>query len=136
MDPEDGRVVTNFIAQALRGAPLTVYGDGSQTRSFQYVDDLVEGIVRLMAVDYPEPVNLGNPEEYTMLELARLVQELVGTSLPIVHEPLPQDDPKQRRPDIRLARELLGWEPRVAVREGLLRTIAYFKEKGTIGRLP
>ncbi|MCL6567319.1 MAG: SDR family oxidoreductase [Meiothermus silvanus] len=136
MDPEDGRVVTNFIAQALRGEPLTIYGDGSQTRSFQYVDDLVEGIVRLMAVDYPEPVNLGNPEEYTMLELARLVQELVGTSLPIAHEPLPQDDPKQRRPDIRLARELLGWEPKVPVREGLLRTIAYFKEKGTIGRLP
>ena len=128
MDPEDGRVVTNFIAQALRGKPLTIYGDGSQTRSFQYIDDLVEGIVRLMKVDYSEPVNLGNPEEYTMIELARLVQELLGTSLPIVHEPLPQDDPKQRRPDIRLARELLGWEPRVPVREGLLRTIAYFKE--------
>jgi hypothetical protein len=128
MDPEDGRVVTNFIAQALRGKPLTIYGDGSQTRSFQYIDDLVEGIVRLMKVDYSEPVNLGNPEEYTMIELARLVQELLGTSLPIVHEPLPQDDPKQRRPDIRLARELLGWEPKVPVREGLLRTIAYFKE--------
>jgi nucleoside-diphosphate-sugar epimerase len=128
MDPEDGRVVTNFIAQALRGKPLTIYGDGSQTRSFQYIDDLVEGIVRLMKVDYSEPVNLGNPEEYTMIELARLVQELLGTSLSIVHEPLPQDDPKQRRPDIRLARELLGWEPKVPVREGLLRTIAYFKE--------
>lgn len=129
MDPEDGRVVTNFIAQALRGEPLTVYGDGSQTRSFQYVDDLVEGIVRLMAVDYPEPVNLGNPEEYTMLELAQLVQELAGTSLPIVHEPLPQDDPKQRRPDITVAKRLLGWEPRVPLREGLLRTIAHFKER-------
>jgi dTDP-glucose 4,6-dehydratase len=130
MDPDDGRVVSNFITQALRGEALTVYGDGSQTRSFQYVDDLVEGIVRLMGVDYSEPVNLGNPEEYTMLELAELVRELTGSKAGLEFRPLPQDDPKQRRPDIRLARELLGWEPRVPVREGLRRTIAYFKGEG------
>lgn len=127
MDPEDGRVVTNFITQALRGEPLTVYGDGSQTRSFQYVDDLIEGAVRLMAVDYPAPVNLGNPEEYTVLELARLVKELTGSSSPVVFEPLPQDDPKQRRPDIALAKRLLGWEPRVPVREGLQRAAEHFR---------
>jgi len=130
MDPDDGRVVSNFITQALRGEALTVYGDGSQTRSFQYVDDLVEGIVRLMGVDYSEPVNLGNPEEFTMLELAELVRELTGSKAGLEFRPLPQDDPKQRRPDIRLARELLGWEPRVPVREGLRRTIAYFKGEG------
>ncbi|MCS7058157.1 MAG: SDR family oxidoreductase [Meiothermus sp.] len=128
MDPEDGRVVTNFITQALQGRPLTIYGQGQQTRSFQYVDDLIEGIRRLMEVDYPEPVNLGNPEEYTMLELARLVLELTGSSSPLVYEPLPQDDPKQRRPDITRAQNLLGWQPRVPVREGLARTIAYFRE--------
>lgn len=128
MDPEDGRVVTNFITQALKGEPLTVYGDGSQTRSFCYVDDLVEGIVRLMEVDYAGPVNLGNPEEYTVLELARLVKEITHSPSEIVFKPLPQDDPKQRRPDISLARRLLGWEPRVPVREGLLRTITYFRE--------
>jgi dTDP-glucose 4,6-dehydratase len=136
MDPDDGRVVSNFITQALRGEALTVYGDGSQTRSFQYVDDLVEGIVRLMGVDYSEPVNLGNPEEFTMLELAELVRELTGSKAGLEFRPLPQDDPKQRRPDIRLARELLGWEPRVPVREGLRRTITYFKEKGITRRLP
>lgn len=128
MDPEDGRVVTNFITQALKGEPLTVYGDGSQTRSFCYVDDLVEGIVRLMEVDYAGPVNLGNPEEYTVLELARLVKEITHSPSEIVFKPLPQDDPKQRRPDISLAKRLLGWEPRVPVREGLLRTITYFRE--------
>lgn len=128
MDPEDGRVVTNFITQALQGRPLTIYGQGQQTRSFQYVDDLIEGIRRLMEVDYPEPVNLGNPEEYTMLELARLVLELTGSSSPLVYEPLPQDDPKQRRPDIARAQNLLGWRPKVPVREGLARTIAYFRE--------
>lgn len=126
MDPEDGRVVTNFITQALKGEPLTVYGDGSQTRSFCYVDDLVEGIVRLMEVDYAGPVNLGNPEEYTVLELARLVKEITHSPSEIVFKPLPQDDPKQRRPDISLARRLLGWEPRVPVREGLERTVAHF----------
>lgn len=128
MDPEDGRVVTNFITQALKGEPLTVYGDGSQTRSFCYIDDLVEGIVRLMEVDYAGPVNLGNPEEYTVLELARLVKEITHSPSEIVFKPLPQDDPKQRRPDISLAKRLLGWEPRVPVREGLLRTITYFRE--------
>jgi nucleoside-diphosphate-sugar epimerase len=127
MDPEDGRVVTNFIMQALRGEPLTVYGDGRQTRSFQYIDDLVEGIVRFMHADGPGPLNLGNPEEYTMLELARLVQELTGGSSSIVFEPLPADDPQQRKPDIALARDLIGWEPVVPVRDGLRRTIAYFR---------
>lgn len=128
MDPEDGRVVSNFIVQALHGAPLTVYGDGTQTRSFQYVDDLVEGMLRLVAMPYQEPVNLGNPEEYTMLELAELVRELSGAASPIVFQPLPKDDPRQRRPDITLARRLFGWEPVVPVREGLARTIAYFRE--------
>lgn len=127
MDAEDGRVVTNFIVQALRGQPLTIYGQGSQTRSFQYVDDLIEGIRRLMEVEYHQPVNLGNPEEYTMLQLAELIQELVGSKTPFTYQPLPQDDPRQRRPDIRRAKELLGWEPKVPVREGLARTIAYFR---------
>ncbi len=127
MDAEDGRVVTNFINQALRGQPLTIYGDGSQTRSFQYVDDLIEGIRRLMDVEYHHPVNLGNPEEYTMLQLAELIQELVGSKMPLEHKPLPQDDPRQRRPDISRAKALLGWEPQVPVREGLARTIAYFR---------
>ncbi|MCS7068361.1 MAG: SDR family oxidoreductase [Meiothermus sp.] len=131
MDAEDGRVVTNFINQALRGQPLTIYGDGSQTRSFQYVDDLIEGIRRLMEVEYPQPVNLGNPEEYTMLQLAELIQELVGSKTPLVHKPLPQDDPRQRRPDISRAKTLLGWEPQVPVREGLSRTIAYFRSLQT-----
>jgi len=128
MDPSDGRVVTNFIAQALRGDPLTVYGEGSQTRSFCYVDDLTEGIARLMGVDYAGPVNLGNPEEYTVLDLARLTQEITGSHSEIVYKPLPEDDPKQRRPDITLAGHLLGWEPQVLVREGLRRTIAHFRE--------
>ena len=127
MDAEDGRVVTNFVNQALQGKPLTIYGEGNQTRSFQYVDDLIEGIRRLMDVEYHQPVNLGNPEEYTMLELAQLTQELVGSKMPLIHEPLPQDDPRQRRPDITRAKEVLGWEPKVAVRDGLNRTIAYFK---------
>ncbi|RTH05742.1 NAD-dependent dehydratase [Thermus scotoductus] len=128
MDPEDGRVVSTFIVQALKGEPLTVFGDGSQTRSFCYVDDLIEGIRRLMEVDYPYPVNLGNPEEYRVLELAQLVKELTGSPSPVTFLPLPEDDPRQRRPDITLARKLLSWEPKVPVREGLSRTIAYFKE--------
>ena len=127
MDPQDGRVVTNLVTQALQGEPLTIYGDGAQTRSFQYIDDLIEGILRLMKVEYALPVNLGNPEEYTVLELARLVKELTGSPSEIAFWPLPQDDPRQRRPDITLARELLAWEPRVPVREGLLRTIAHFE---------
>lgn len=128
MDLDDGRVVTNFIAQSLRGQPLTVYGDGRQTRSFQYIDDLVEGIRRLMDTEYSGPVNLGNPEEYTMLELASLVKELTGNCVPVEFRALPADDPKQRRPDISLARELLSWEPLVPLRDGLLRTIECFRK--------
>ncbi len=129
MHPNDGRVVSNFVVQALTGQPLTVYGDGSQTRSFCYVDDLVEGLLRFM--DSPAavtgPVNLGNPAEFTILELAELVRELTGAASPIVFRPLPQDDPLQRRPDITRARELLGWEPKVPLRVGLEKTIAYFE---------
>ncbi len=128
MDALDGRVVTNFINQALSGKPLTIYGEGQQTRSFQYVDDLIEGIRRLMGTEYHLPVNLGNPEEYTMLELATLIQELSGTNLKLVFGDLPTDDPKQRKPDITRARELLNWEPRVSVRDGLSRTIEYFQQ--------
>jgi nucleoside-diphosphate-sugar epimerase len=128
MDPEDGRVVTAFIVQALTGHELTIYGDGSQTRSFQYIDDLVDGIFKLMQVEYYGPVNLGNPEEFTMLELARLVKKLTGTDTPIVYRPLPQDDPKQRRPDISKAQHLLGWNPTVSVRDGLIRTIEHFRK--------
>ncbi|MEF2278513.1 UDP-glucuronic acid decarboxylase family protein [Deinococcus sp. YIM 134068] len=130
MRADDGRVVTNFVHQALRGEALTVYGDGSQTRSFQYVDDLVEGIVRLMGVTYHGPVNLGNPDEFTVLEFARLVRDRVGPGLEIVHLEAAQDDPQQRRPDITLARELLGWAPRVPLREGLEATVAAFREAG------
>ena len=129
MRADDGRVVTNFVNQALAGEALTVYGDGSQTRSFQFVSDLVEGIVRLMGVTHHTPVNLGNPEEYTMLELAELIRELTGSGSRVVFEPLPQDDPKQRRPDNSLARDLLGWRPVVSVREGMTRTIEYFKSQ-------
>jgi UDP-glucuronate decarboxylase len=125
----DGRVVSNFIVQALSGEPLTVYGDGSQTRSFCYVTDLLEGFLRLMASPHgPEPVNLGNPRETTMLELATLVRTLTRSPSPIVKAPLPQDDPARRRPDISRARELLGWEPRVTLEEGLRETIGYFRD--------
>jgi len=127
MDPEDGRVVSNFIVQALQGKPITIYGDGSQTRSFQYVDDLVDGMIRLMESDQTDPVNIGNPAEYTVLELARIVKDLTGSPSPIEFRPLPQDDPKQRRPDISLAWKSLGWEPIVPVLDGLRRTIAYFR---------
>ncbi|MBN9315711.1 MAG: SDR family oxidoreductase [Devosia sp.] len=128
MSPEDGRVVSNFIVQALKGEDITIYGDGSQTRSFCFVDDLVEGIQRLMAADESPnaPVNLGNPGEFTMLELAQLVLELTGSRSRIAHRPLPQDDPRQRRPNITKARELLNWEPAIALRDGLIRTIEYF----------
>ena len=128
MRPDDGRVVSNFLVQALRGEPLTVYGDGTQTRSFCYVSDLVDGLLRLARVKpAPEgPVNLGNPVEFTMLELARLVLEHTGSASPIEFRPLPQDDPRQRRPDITRARTLLGWEPRVPLREGLAPTAAHF----------
>ena len=126
MDPDDGRIVTNFINQALRGQDLTIFGDGLQTRSFQYVDDLVEGIVRLMGVEYHGPVNLGNPEEYTVLQFAELVNEAMGGHHNIVFHPLPKDDPKRRRPDNSLAKSLLDWEPKVPVQEGVSRTIEYF----------
>lgn len=130
MNPADGRVVSNFIVQALQGRDITIYGDGSQTRSFQYVDDLVEAMVRMMATDDSVigPVNTGNPGEFTMLELARKVIELTGSKSGIVFEPLPSDDPKQRQPDISLAhKELGGWEPRIGLDEGLRKTIEYFK---------
>jgi dTDP-glucose 4,6-dehydratase len=123
----DGRVVPNFISQALRGEPLTVYGDGRQTRSFCYVSDLVEGMTRLLRSDYAEPVNCGNPTEVTILEFAQRIKELTGSRSEIVFRPLPVDDPKVRQPDITRARTLLGWEPRVSLEEGLRQTIAYFK---------
>jgi UDP-glucuronate decarboxylase len=127
----DGRVVSNFIVQALRGEDLTVYGDGTQTRSFCFVDDLLEGFVRFMAqTETVGPMNLGNPGEFTMLELAELTLGLVGGKSRIVHKPLPSDDPKQRQPDIAMARRILGWEPNVPLREGLERTIAYFRAQG------
>ncbi|MFA4955677.1 MAG: UDP-glucuronic acid decarboxylase family protein [Candidatus Methanoperedens sp.] len=122
----DGRVVPNFIGQALRGEDITVYGDGSQTRSFCYVSDEVEGIYRLMMSDYTLPVNIGNPEEHTILEFAQIILGMIGGRSKIVFKELPQDDPKQRRPDITKARELLGWEPKVGLEEGLERTVEYF----------
>jgi dTDP-glucose 4,6-dehydratase len=127
MRPGDGRVVSNFIVQALRGEPLTIYGDGSQTRSFCYVDDEVEGIYRLFMSDHPGPVNVGNPDEFTILELARHVIELTGSSSTLERRPLPTDDPTVRQPDITLARNVLGWEPNVTLDEGLRRTIPYFR---------
>ncbi|MFV5698726.1 UDP-glucuronic acid decarboxylase family protein [Flavobacterium sp. ZT3R17] len=129
MNPSDGRVVSNFIVQALKGENITIFGDGLQTRSFQYVDDLVEGMIRMMNTDdsFLGPVNIGNPNEFTMLELAETVIELTGSNSKIIHLTLPQDDPKQRQPDISLAKEKLqGWEPKVQLREGLQTTIAYF----------
>ena len=158
MRPHDGRVVSNFIVQALAGKPLTVYGDGSQTRSFCYVDDLVNGITRLVMAppdrtpeqrtdrqvflyqtgvspegSVHEPINLGNPEELSVLEIARKVQQLVGTDAPLEFKPLPADDPKVRRPDITRARELLGWEPKIGLDEGLIRTTEYFSKLSSRG---
>ena len=128
MHPNDGRVVSNFIVQALKGEDITIYGDGMQTRSFCYVDDLIEGFVRLMnQTETVGPVNLGNPGEFTMLQLAELTLKLVGGSSKIVHQDLPSDDPKQRRPDITLAKSVLDWEPTVDLEEGLGHTIEYFK---------
>jgi UDP-glucuronate decarboxylase len=130
MHPNDGRVVSNFIVQALLGRDITVYGDGAQTRSFCYVDDLIDGLVRLMATraDVTGPVNIGNPAEFSMLELATMVIGLTGSRSRIVHRPRPQDDPEQRRPDISRAQELLDWKPRTMLKEGLASTIAYFDE--------
>ena len=127
MRPHDGRVVSNFIVQALAGEPLTVYGRGDQTRSFCYVDDLVEGIIRLFERGTEEPVNIGNPNEFTVRQLAERVIALTGSASPIVERPLPTDDPKVRKPDITRARSRLGWEPKVALDDGLRRTIAYFQ---------
>ena len=130
MHPKDGRVVSNFITQALNGEDITVYGDGSQTRSFCYRDDLVEGFLRLMdsPAELTGPINLGNPGEFTMLELAEQVLKLTGSHSKIIHMPLPQDDPRQRQPDIGLAKSKLGWEPKVPLAEGLKRTIEYFRQ--------
>jgi dTDP-glucose 4,6-dehydratase len=126
MRPADGRVVSNFLVQALRGDPISVYGDGSQTRSFCYVDDLVDGIYRLFHSERSEPTNIGNPNEFTVRELAEKVLEITGSTSPIESLPLPQDDPKVRRPDITVARAVLGWEPRVELAEGLARTLPHF----------
>jgi UDP-glucuronate decarboxylase len=130
MHPNDGRVVSNFIVQALLGRDITVFGDGLQTRSFCYVDDLIDGLIRLMnsADEVTGPINIGNPQEFTMLELASLVIELTGTKSRIVHGPLPQDDPRQRQPDIAKAKAKLGWAPQTPLREGLTRTIDYFEK--------
>ncbi|MHB1593210.1 MAG: UDP-glucuronic acid decarboxylase family protein [Streptosporangiaceae bacterium] len=129
MSAADGRIVTNFIGQALTGQPLTVYGDGSQTRSFCYVDDLVRGLVAMIDSDQTGPINLGNPEEFTVGDFARLVIALTGSSAPIRHLPLPTDDPTRRRPAIERAESLLGWRPRVPVTDGLARTIAWFQAR-------
>jgi UDP-glucuronate decarboxylase len=141
MYPNDGRVVSNFIVQALRGEPLTIYGDGSQTRSFCYVDDLIEALVRLMAspAEFTGPVNLGNPEEFTILELAKITIDICGSESKLDFQPLPSDDPSQRQPDISLARKVLNWEPSIRLVEGLTTTIAYFEDvlrgKASFGRL-
>jgi UDP-glucuronate decarboxylase len=130
MHPNDGRVVSNFIVQALLGRDVTVFGDGQQTRSFCYVDDLIDGLIRLMNTGDAVigPINIGNPKEFTMLELASLVVEMTGSRSRIVHRPRPQDDPRQRRPDISKAHDVLKWAPQTALKEGLVRTIAYFEE--------
>jgi UDP-glucuronate decarboxylase len=130
MHPNDGRVVSNFIVQALLGRDITIYGEGSQTRSFCYVDDLVDGLIRLMGTsqDVTGPVNIGNPDEFSILELASTVISLTGSASKIIHKPLPQDDPRQRRPDISKAKEELSWTPRVKLKDGLIQTIAYFDQ--------
>jgi len=138
MHPRDGRVVSNFVMSALLGEPLTIYGDGSQSRSFCYVDDLVEGLLRMMGTQHAVtgPINLGNPGEFTIAELADLVIELTGTSSPIERLPLPADDPVRRRPDITLAKKVVGWQPTVQLREGLLRTIDYFRSSDSAFMAP
>ena len=129
MLPDDGRVVSNFIVQALRGDALTIYGEGNQTRSFCYVDDLIEGLIRLMNSDQTGPINIGNPNEFTMLQLAQLIRNKINPSLPIIKKPLPEDDPMQRQPMIDLAKVQLGWEPTIELERGLDHTISYFKER-------
>ena len=127
----DGRAVPNFLLQALQNEPITVFGDGSQTRSLCYVDDLIEGVVRLLDTDFSDPVNLGTDEEITMLQLANGIRRLCGSTSEIVYKPLPEDDPKQRRPDLTRARRIIGWEPRTSLEAGLVKTIAYFRERLT-----
>lgn len=129
MHPDDGRVVSNFIVQALKGEDLTIYGEGRQSRSFCYVDDLVSGILKMMEVDYKLPLNLGNPTEFTIGELANLVLKLIDSKSTIKYFPLPEDDPKQRQPDISKVKKMLGWQPLIPLEEGLEKTIAYFREK-------
>ena len=133
LHPSDGQVISNFMMQALRGEPLTIYGDGKQTRSFCYVDDLIEGILRLSRSSEHLPVNIGNPVEFTILECAQAILDLTGSKIELRSEPLPQDDPARRRPDISKARALLGWEPRVSLNEGLQRSLGFFKSKVTAG---
>jgi nucleoside-diphosphate-sugar epimerase len=127
MRPDDGRLVTNLVVQGLKGEPLTVHGDGKQTRSFCFIDDEVRGLLALLDSDYVGPVNIGNPSEYTVNEFAELAREVTGGKSEIVHVPLPVDDPMQRRPDITLARKILGWEPTIELRDGLERTADYFR---------
>jgi nucleoside-diphosphate-sugar epimerase len=134
MRPDDGRIITNFIVQALRGTPLTIYGDGRQTRSFTYVDDLVGGIVRLLGSDIERPVNLGNPKEYSVLEVADLIRKVTGSASTVEFVALPQDDPLRRQPDISLARAVLGWEPQVALDQGLLPTITSLRGELEVAR--
>ena len=133
LHPSDGRVVSNFIMQALRGEPLTVYGDGNQTRSFCYVDDLIEGILRLSRSEEHMPVNIGNPDEFTILECAQAVLEVTGSKSELRYEDLPEDDPSRRRPDIAKARALLGWEPRIKLKEGLEKSLEFFRNKAASG---
>lgn len=130
MHPNDGRVVSNFVIQALLGRDITVYGEGQQTRSFCYVDDLIDGLIKLMATgeSVTGPINIGNPSELSILELASMVVDMTGSRSGIIHKPLPQNDPRQRRPDIFRAQELLSWQPSTALKEGLIRTIAYFEK--------
>ena len=137
MHPNDGRVVSNFIVQALKGQPITLYGDGKQTRSFCYIDDLIEGIRRLMdtADEITGPINLGNPGEFTIVELAELVRDIANSTSALVYRPLPADDPRQRRPDLTLARNILNWQPAVSLRAGLEKTVAYFDKLHSSGRL-
>jgi UDP-glucuronate decarboxylase len=134
MLPNDGRVVSNFITQSLKGEDITIYGDGMQTRSFCYVDDLVEAMIRAMDTpdDFTGPVNIGNPREFTILQLADLVVELTGSKSQLVFKPLPSDDPRQRQPDISLAKEVLGWSPTTEIEQGLEHTIRYFKDRAAI----
>ena len=129
MHPNDGRVVSNFIVQALKNEDITVYGEGSQTRSFCYVDDLIDGFVRMMnsKQGFTGPVNMGNPDEFTILELAQKVIDIIGSRSKIIHEPLPSDDPRQRKPDITLAKQELGWEPKIKLEDGLVKTIGCFE---------